>query len=543
MAYDDILLHLGEFGPYQRRIYLLLCLPAIVCALHKLAGVFLQAKAEHRCLLPYELNNASYFSLTEQQTRLSYPWDYLAKGYSACNMYDTNYTEEYFLNNVPANRTTRCERYVYNTEKYQSTTLMEWDLVCDSAWLKATSDAVFMSGVLLGSLIFGDLSDRYGRRPIFFFSLVVQTIAGVLAGVTPDYYSFTFFRMIVGAATSGVFLVAYVIGMEMVGPKKRTFAGVAIQYFFTTGFLLTAGFAYYIKDWRHLQIAYTVCGVVFFSYYWFIPESARWLLTKGRQEEARLIVKAAAKENKVDLPDDILDNLLTPTKEEEKMEEAGEKPSLFDLFKYPNLRKKSVILFFLWFVNSMTYYGLSWNTSNLGGGNDYVNFLICGLVEVPAYTFLLMTLDRWGRKVILCGCMLASGTALLLTMFVPNDMVWLTITLAMMGKLAITASYGTIYLFSAEQFPTVIRNVGVGASSMFARFGSILAPYINITAEIWQPMPLLIFGVCALVSGIISLILPETLNRKLPESIEEGERFGKKPKQKVTKNGELDPVC
>jgi OCT family organic cation transporter-like MFS transporter 4/5 len=48
MAYEDILPYLGEFGRYQKRIYLLLCLPAILCALHKLAGVFLQANVNHR---------------------------------------------------------------------------------------------------------------------------------------------------------------------------------------------------------------------------------------------------------------------------------------------------------------------------------------------------------------------------------------------------------------------------------------------------------------------------------------------------------------
>lgn len=55
------------------------------------------------------------------------------------------------------------------------------------------------------------------------------------------------------------------------------------------------------------------------------------------------------------------------------------------------------------------------------------------------------------------------------------------IVLAMMGKMAITSSYGTVYVFSAEQFPTVIRNVGIGASSTFARVGGILAPFVNIT--------------------------------------------------------------
>lgn len=63
------------------------------------------------------------------------------------------------------------------------------------------------------------------------------------------------------------------------------------------------------------------------------------------------------------------------------------------------------------------------------------------------------------------------------------DMVWLTITLAMIGKLAITSSYGTVYVFSTEQFPTVIRNVALGAASMSARIGGILAPFINLLAS------------------------------------------------------------
>lgn len=51
MAYDDVILRMGEFGHYQRRVYLLLCLPLISCAFHKLAGVFLGAKMNMRYVI------------------------------------------------------------------------------------------------------------------------------------------------------------------------------------------------------------------------------------------------------------------------------------------------------------------------------------------------------------------------------------------------------------------------------------------------------------------------------------------------------------
>lgn len=113
-------------------------------------------------------------------------------------------------------------------------------------------------------------------------------------------------------------------------------------------------------------------------------------------------------------------------------------------------------------------------------------------------------------------------------MIVPDDINWLIVLFAMCGKLAITASYGTIYIFSAEQFPTVIRNVGMGTASMAARVGGILAPYINLLSDVWKPFPMIIFGACAFAGGLLSLFLPETLNKTLPETIEDGENFGKK---------------
>lgn len=123
-------------------------------------------------------------------------------------------------------------------------------------------------------------------------------------------------------------------------------------------------------------------------------------------------------------------------------------------------------------------------------------------------------------------------------MLVPDRLNWLVVVLAMCGKLAITASYGTIYIFSAEQFPTVIRNVGMGTSSMCARVGGILAPYINLLSEVWKPFPMIVFGVLAFAGGLLSLFLPETLNKALPETIEDGENFGKRGQDAEVQNEE-----
>lgn len=531
MGYDDVFPHLGEFGRYQKRIYFLVCLPAFTCAFHKLAGVFLMAKPESRCLLPFEDADNATYALPGGTLNMSLPVDAFTHTWSGCRYLDANYTAAYFAGGVPATAERSCDRFVYDRSKYDSSTVIDWNMVCDQKWMRATSDALFMVGVLLGSIIFGAMSDKIGRKPVFFASLVLQVIFGIAAGIAPEYITYTVARVIVGATTSGVFLVAYVIAMEMVGPSMRLFAGVVSMMFFSFGYMLTAAFVYFISDWRQLQIALTLPGLLFLCYYWFIPESARWLLSKRRKDEAVAILERAARENGVTIPQEVYDNLLEAEPEldaaAQKARDEEPEPSVLDLLRYPNLRRKSLLIFFDWFVNSGTYYGLSWNTSNLGG-NDLVNFLISGAVEIPAYTFLLFTLNRWGRRNILCGCMLTAGTMLLLSMAVPKGMDWLVVVLAMLGKMAITSSYGTVYIFSAEQFPTPVRNVGLGAASMVARFGGILAPYVNMLAEVWKPFPLIIFGALALVGGLLSLLLPETLNKKLPETIAEGELFGKR---------------
>lgn len=530
MAIDDVILVAGDFGRYQRRIYFLLCLPLFTCGFHTMVGVFLAAKPDFRCLLPHENAENATYQLSPSLTNASFPWDLESEDWSECERYDVNLTDQ--VSDLDGNfsfttSTVKCEAFVYDKTTYQLTTTTEFNLVCDSSWLRATADSLFMVGVMLGAMIFGGLSDRYGRKPIYCLALILQVIIGFLVALSPEIISYMIFRMLLASTTNGTFLITYITVIEMVVPKKRLMAAIGVEIVFTSGYILTAAFAYFITNWRFLQIAINIPNLAFLVYWWLIPESARWLVTTGRLEEAKDCLQKASSGNGIELSRDKLDAMLDSCSVSKP---DLEKTSFFDLMRYPNLRRKSFLLFFSWFVNNSTYYGLSWNTSNLIG-DDYVNFAIAGLVEIPAHLLVFFTLNRRGRKSILCSTLLLAGISLLLTIFVPDDVSWLKVALTMIGKLAITASFTSLYVFTAEQYPTVIRSIGVGACSTCARIGGILSPYINYSSTLWSPLPVVMFGSGSLIAGLSAFLLPETLGQKLLESIEDGEQFGKKSKK------------
>ena len=230
--------------------------------------------------------------------------------------------------------------------------------------------------------------------------------------------------------------------------------------------------AYYLNhDWHLLQMVLTAPTVLFLSYWWIVPESTRWQISKERYTEAKKQIMYVAEKNGCNLEkvETELDQLIKQSKDEKKakLEKGPEKQyRLSDLLKNPNMCCKSFTLFFNWFVISGTYYGLSLNASNLGG-SPYINFFISAAVEIPAYAINLLILNqpKIGRRLALCFPLMVAGLVLTITIFVPKDQTGLLITLSMLGKLAITSAYGVVYVYAAEIYPTVIRNIGLGACS------------------------------------------------------------------------------
>lgn len=129
MTYDDLVLHIKDFGRYQRRIYLLLCLPIITCAFHFMSGVFLAASTNYRCLQPNENPLNATYLLSPHLMALISSWDLSSKSKSPrCDKYDLNFIDQYnegSKNDTLAIPIAKCDSFVYDKSTYKLTTTME----------------------------------------------------------------------------------------------------------------------------------------------------------------------------------------------------------------------------------------------------------------------------------------------------------------------------------------------------------------------------------------------------------------------------------
>lgn len=525
MHFDDLLKLLGEFGSYQKLRLFLICLVAIVCAFHAMNMVFVGAKPDFMCAPPaVNTSDPRFGNTTEKEIQK------FLQSTEGCSIYDSDITTEllvsgnYTLGELKSGNisvpTKSCKKWDYSKEVYGATIVTQFDLVCESDWLRSTSKTLYFFGRLVGAVGFGQLSDLMGRKPTLLICLVMLLIVGSVTAAAPNFYVFIPFYILQGAAQTGLFLVTFTMGTEMVGPNYRLVAGFLVQSFYSIGYMTLAGLAYGIRDWRYIELAITLPVILFVPYIWLMPESVRWLLSKNKEEQAKVIIRKVAETNKVELAEETL-NELTP---EQKETSSARKYSILDLCR-PGIIFLSLNVWFNWLVNAMLYYGLSLGTDNLGG-SPYLNFCIAGAVEIPAYIMCILILNPLGRRKPLFVNMIIGGIACIASGFI--DLIPLKITLAMVGKFCITASYAIIYLLAAEVFPTVVRNIGMGVSSMCARLGGMVAPQILELSTFWGPLPLILFGGLAVLSGCLSLLLPETSGKPLPQTLDDLKRSSSK---------------
>ncbi|XP_078798620.1 solute carrier family 22 member 2 [Oryzias latipes] len=525
VTFDDLLEEAGAFGRCQKRIFALLCLVSLPFAGVYAGIVFQGFTPDHWCRDPAlaERRQACGWSLADGR-RLAAPLVNVSGELqrSSCERYEVDWNvtaltceaEEPHLSRAPVTACKDGWEYDYGGRESFVT---EFDLVCSDGWLVDMYQSTLNLGFLLGSFACGFFADRFGRKMTFLVSNAINMVSGFLMAVVPGYTSILVFRAVLGFSLKGGWMATYVLLTEMVGVKYRRTVGILHQMFFSIGNLILPLLAYFITDWRWLQVTVTAPFVLFMSYYWLIPESPRWLISKKRLSEALQITEAIAKENKKKL------STKFQTLTDDEASSSSSSASLLDLFRTPNMRKHTFILMFNWFTSAVVYQGLIMRVG-IAGGNVYMDFFISGLVEFPAALLIIFTIERIGRRLPFASSNIVAGVSCIVTAFIPDSVFWLKTTVACIGRLGITMAFEMVVFVNTELYPTFVRNLGVSVCSTLCDVGGIASSFILYRlAVIWLELPLIIFGVVALVAGGLVLLLPETKGVPLPETIDDVE--------------------
>lgn len=551
--FEGLMKHIGLNGKYQSRFnYVFNLIFIIFLAMPYLNLVLAMTIPEHWCHVP----GRNETNMTEDEWKqLTIPRVTNEVGketYSKCQMYNIS---------IPLNTTTSLQSGEYNrTENniigcqygwdydhtwYTRTVVTQEDWVCEKE-LQVTNTFVFSrAGDVIGTFVFGQLGDMVGRRPVFFVTLFMLAVGRCLIVFTASIYPLFLTATVLGSVSqSAAFQSPLVLGMEMSAPEKRAHIAMLQCLGWTLGVCLMPLVAWATGDWvAFIIITSAPCAVFFLAYKWF-PESARWLAAKGRTTQCARELRHIAKTNRTALPDNAM---LTLQKIAAKKEKIYGPASLFSNWR---LAKNTVLVVYLWVVNSMTYYTLMLNVSNMEG-NPFMNFFWQSLVELPGYVVGKYLSDRYGRRWTQAVLFLFLTLAVIIVTFVVGqpDLVWLTITLVVFVKFCFTITFYVVHLVAMETYPTCVRQTGTSLGAVLGSSMGILGPYIVYLGNTYDVRyPYIIIGIVSVTGMMASLFLPETLYQRLPETLADAHFFGREqkfwslPKKPVNVNIEMAEI-
>ncbi|XP_054832380.1 solute carrier family 22 member 6-A-like [Eublepharis macularius] len=526
MSFTELLEHVGSMGRYQIVFVTLLVIPVFMMASHNLLQNFTAATPEHHCLVHYGATHETQNLTYEELIKVSIPLDKkqqreqcLRFAHFQWGLLDPNTTN---VNRTEMETEMCSDGWTYNRSIFPNTIVTEWNLVCASRTLKEMAQSLYMAGILLGGIVFGNLADRFGRRSLLIWCHLQMAIMGTATAFSPSFSFYCAFRFLTGMAFSGIVMNGVSLSVEWTPTKTRAVVGTLNGYAYTTGQFILAGVAYLIPDWRWLQLTVSLPYFIFFFYSWWFTESARWLVIVGKLDQAVKELKRVARINGKEEAGDKINIETLRSKMKEEIATVKSRYTFADLVRTPTMRRISCCLCFVWFSTSFAYYGLAMDLQNFGV-NIYLVQMIFAAVDFPAKFISVLTISFIGRRFTQAVALILAGIAILVNIFIPQDMQTLRTVFAVFGKGCLAASFNCVYLYTGELYPTVIRQTGMGLSNTMARLGGMVAPVVKMSGENIPFLPLVIYGVAPIVSGIAAAFLPETLNVPLRETIEQVE--------------------
>lgn len=396
--------------------------------------------------------------------------------------------------------------------------LKEWNLT--PPVLGTIISAAFL-GMLVGTYIFGTVSDYIGRRPGFQITVGIFAVFSGLCAAAQNVFQLVALRFCVGLGTGGFIPVDTAVLAEYMPARKRgqmiALAAIGIPL----GGLLAAWVASIVipnLGWRALFLVGVVPAIMILVFRWFVPETPRFLLSKGRLAEAERSARWIA--DGAEPPAAVSGETVTAT-----AKPAPTPSPIPELFS-PTYRRRTVLAWSIWFGWNFSYFGLIlWLPTLLGQYlkvpaatvfTYIMGFQVSGIV---GRLVMLSLVDRVGRRPIIIGCGVCAG-ALLLVFGAQTEMTWLIVfgyALAFFHD----GGFSGVAPYTPELYPTHARSTGVGWANGAGRIGATIAPIVVgflIAAEGTYAVFVVFAAAYFAVALIVVLIGVETKGKLLEEA-------------------------
>ncbi|XP_059219561.1 carcinine transporter [Stomoxys calcitrans] len=450
-----------------------------------------------------------------------------AEKYSSCQMFDVNFTEIddwQNWNSASANVTACTNGWSYDQTWYEDTIPSQEDWVCAKDLFVTNVFVVGRVTEVVGSFLLGQMGDIFGRRVVYYISVVFCSVGRLTSILTTGYYTwFLIFSGLAALTINSLFQSPQIIGMEISREEDRSTIAIYQSFGWSIGTTLMPLLFWWLREWEPFMWITTVPTAIVLIFSKYVIESPRWLISKKRFADAIRQFKKIANINgrQFDMSEKELAAIYQSTDEEVTY-------GIASLFSGWRLARNTCIMGFSWCVVAVSYFTLVLFSSRMNG-NPFLNFLMQSIVEIPAYMVGKYVGDRFGRRFTNSSSFFVSFLACipLIILATEEKHELIVMGLAAFIKFLNAVTFFTASLQGMEIYPTCMRQTGIALGTILANAVGILAPYLvylGTTVDIRSPYYIL--GALFFIGAVGALFLPETLHKKLPDTMEEARNFG-----------------
>ncbi|CAF1071595.1 unnamed protein product [Didymodactylos carnosus] len=530
---DEVIQHCGSLNRFQYFHYFFLNLIPITSGIIAFYYVYGVAEPLHRCHLPDTIwLNDQYHPFNSTHQYLIDLWIPTQDKCTIRKPLSSNLSQ-------PSNETIACIKWVYDRTVFGRTFTEDANFVCLNSVKRSFLSSALQMGAMF-VLFTGQLGDKIGRRKsIQIISIILLTtcvVTQILLQFVPMTINTKFGLLLLNQFVSGIdsYMIVFVLLMELTNSTHTSFAGNLALVTFTLGEIIVTLFAYLCKSWLLLKWAVTFFILLIVPYLYFIPESPYWLYSKQKYDQLEIQLRQIAEENRQQesnwfpyyqkLLKNPADNLQSEMSRGHKIKR---------LMTHSPIMSKLLISGAIGFTAMLLYIKISYGLAAMENVNPYLNIIIGAIVESIGYLSAWVLMTKIGRKRSLLFYILLTTVCVLM---IPSTIKYnpvITVSIAQLGKLAISGAVCVSYIYVPELFPTTIRSGASGFFACIGRIGAIIAPLIDTSLkEKDLHITFYIYALLAIIILGLTFVLPETKNQPFQDKID----YTKKKLKKTTTN-------